>query len=169
MILRMPVVSNTSPIWNLASIERLDLVHDQFPDIRIPHDVWNELQVGDEYPEMTRIQRARDAQWIAVESLSHPYIQQSLMLELDRGESAAIALAIERGIGQILMDETDGRIAAKAMGLQPIGILGILLRAKHDGEIPSVTNEMRRLRHEAGFFIAEALFKYVQREAGEST
>ncbi len=165
----MPVVSNTSPIWNLASIERLDLVHDQFSDIRIPHDVWNELQVGAEYPEMTRIQRARDAQWIEVESLSNPYIQQSLMLELDRGEAAAIALALERGIRRILMDETDGRTAAKAMGLQPIGILGILLRAKHDGKISSVSNEMGRLRREAGFFIAETLFKYVQREAGEST
>ncbi len=41
-----PVVSNTSPIWNLASIERLDLLHDQFSIIRIPQDVWSELQVG---------------------------------------------------------------------------------------------------------------------------
>ncbi len=167
MILRMPVVSNTSPIWNLASIERLDLLHDQFPDIRIPHDVWRELQVGNEYPEITRIQHARDAQWIEVVSLTNPYLQQSLMLELDRGEAAAIALALELGISQILMDETDGRAAAKAMGLQPIGILGILLRAKHDGKIVSVSNKMVQLRHEAGFFIAESLFKHVQREAGE--
>ncbi len=82
MILPMPVVSNTSPIWNLASIERLDLFHEQFSDVRIPHDVWQELQVGHEYPEVVRIQRAIDAKWITVESLSNPYLQQSLMLEI---------------------------------------------------------------------------------------
>ncbi len=49
------MVSNTSPIWNLASIERLDLLHDQFQDIRIPQDVWRELLVGQDYPEVIRI------------------------------------------------------------------------------------------------------------------
>lgn len=167
MILPMPVVSNTSPIWNLASIERLDLLHEQFSDVRIPHDVWQELRVGHEYPEVARIQRAIDAKWITVESLSNPYLQQSLMLEIDRGEASAIALALELGIRQVLIDETDGRSAAKAMGLRPIGILGILLRAKDEGKIASVSHEMSRLRHEAGFFIAESLFQHVREVAGE--
>jgi hypothetical protein len=89
------------------------------------------------------------------------------MLELDRGEAAAIALALELGVSQVLMDEADGRAVAKAMGLHPTGVLGILLRAKYEGKIPSVSDEMSRLRNEAGFFIAESLFRYVQREAGE--
>ena len=57
----MRVVSNTSPIWNLASIERLDLLRDQFSEILIPHEVWQELQPGHEYPEVARIQRAINA------------------------------------------------------------------------------------------------------------
>ena len=81
----MPVVSNTSPIWNLAAIERLHLLHEQFPDLRIPEDVWDELQVMRNCPEALRIQQARDAQWIKVESLQNPHVRQSLMLELDRG------------------------------------------------------------------------------------
>jgi len=163
----MPVVSNTSPIWNLASIERLELLRDQFSDIRIPHAVWQELQVGHEYPEAARIQRAVTAKWMRVESLTHPYLQQSLMLEIDRGEAAAIALALELGVTQVLIDETDGRAAAKAMGLRPIGILGVLLRAKDAGTIASVSHAMSRLRHEAGFFIAESLFQRVREVAGE--
>lgn len=163
----MPVVSNTSPIWNLASIERLDLLHDQFSVVRIPDEVWQELQVGQEYPEVARIRQAIDAHWITVESLCNPYLQRSLMRELDAGESAAIALAIEQGVSRILIDEMDGRTAAKAMGLRPIGILGVLLRAKAEGEIVSVSQDMARLRHEAGFFIAESLFQRVQELAGE--
>lgn len=163
----MPVVSNTSPIWNLASIERLALLHEQFSEVRLPHEVWQEVQVGQEYPEVVRIQQAVDDRWITVESLTNPYLQQSLMLELDAGESAAIALALELGVNQILLDETDGRVAAKAMGLHPIGVLGVLLRAKDEGKIVSVSQDMMRLRHEAGFFIAESLFQYVRELAGE--
>ncbi len=167
MILSMPVVSNTSPIWNLASIKRLDLLHDQFGEVRIPQDVLAELQVGHEYPEMTRIQQALDARWLTVESLTNPYIQQSFMLDVDQGEAAAIALALELGIKCVVIDEADGRLIAKAMGLRSIGILGILLRAKHEGKIVSLSDEMSRLRHEAGFFIAESLFIRLQKEGNK--
>jgi predicted nucleic acid-binding protein len=136
--------------------------------VRIPQDVLNELQVGYEYPEMARIQQAIDAQWLTVESITNSHVQQSLMLDIDRGEAAAIALALELGITRIVMDEADGRATAKAMGLQPIGVLGILLRAKHEGKILSLSDEMSRLRHDAGFFIAESLFQRLRREAGET-
>lgn len=89
------------------------------------------------------------------------------MLELDQGEAAAIALALECNITRIIIDEADGRATAKALGLQPIGILGILLRAKHEGKLESVKSEMQKLRHEAGFFIAESLFQRILTEAGE--
>ncbi len=163
----MPVVSNTSPLWNLASIERLDLLHDQFPDIRIPQEVWQELQAGHAYPEAARLQDALNAGWITIESLTTPHIQQSLMLTLDGGEAAAIALALELGVGRVLMDETDGRTVAKAMGLRPMGVLGVLLRAKNAGKIASLSREMLRLRKETGFFIAEPLFQQLRDEAGE--
>lgn len=148
----MPVVSNTSPVWNLASIERLDLFQSQFSEVLIPHEVWQELQANHDYPEAVRIQRAIDEQWVKVVSLTNTHLRQSLMLDLDYGESAAIALALELGVGRILIDETDGRRTAKAMGLHPIGVLGVLIRAKDDGMIVSVSQEMTRLRREAGFF-----------------
>jgi predicted nucleic acid-binding protein len=129
--------------------------------------VWRELHAVGDSPEIRKIQRAEDAQWIRIESVKNQHVTQSLMLELDCGEAAAIALALESGISRILMDETEGRSVAKAMGLHPTGILGVLLRAKSDGKIVSVSDEMSRLRDEAGFFIAEPLFHRVQREAGE--
>jgi predicted nucleic acid-binding protein len=163
----MHVVSNTSPIWNLASIERLDLLHDQFSEVFIPEEVLAELQLGSEYPEITRIQKALDEQWIQIKPLRSSHLKHSIMLEVDQGEAAAIALALEYKITRIIMDEADGRAVAKALGLQPIGILGILLMAKNRGKLESVKNEMQRLRHEAGFFIAESLFQRILLEAGE--
>jgi len=163
----MPVVSNTSPIWNLASIKKLYLIHEQFSDVLIPDEVLAELRVGYDYPAMVEIQRALDEKWLKVEHLNNQHLKQSLMLELDSGEAAAIALAIELGIPHILIDEADGRATAKTMGLQPTGVLGILLRAKNEGKIISLLDELLKLRHESGFFIAEALFQRILREAGE--
>jgi predicted nucleic acid-binding protein len=163
----MPVVSNTSPIWNLASIQQLDLLRRQCADVLIPPDVLDELQLESGLPETHRIQQALDAQWIHVEPLKTAHLKQSLMLELDRGEAAAIALALERNIPRVIIDEADGRAAAKVLGLHPMGILGILLRAKHEGVLPSVNEEMQKLRHDAGFFIAESLFQRILVEAGE--
>lgn len=73
----MRVVSNTSPIWNLASIERLDLLHDQCPEVLIPPEVLAELQLESGCPETARIQHALDAQWIQVEHLRTSYLKRS--------------------------------------------------------------------------------------------
>ena len=127
----------------------------------------DELQLESGLPETLRIQQALDAQWIHVEPLKTAHLKQSLMFELDRGEAAAIALALERNIPRVIIDEADGRATAKALGLHPMGILGILLRAKHEGVLPSVNDEMQKLRHDAGFFIAESLFQRILVEAGE--
>jgi predicted nucleic acid-binding protein len=68
-----------------------------------------------------------------------------------------------------LMDERDGRAKAKALGLQPTGVLGILLHAKRDGHVDSVKVEMQKLRSKAGFFIADSLFAFILIEAGEQS
>lgn len=43
-ICAMPVVSNTSPILNLAIIDRLSLLREQFGEIYIPSAVLEELR-----------------------------------------------------------------------------------------------------------------------------
>ena len=65
------------------------------------------------------------------------------------------------------MDEHDGRAAARAMGLKPIGILGILLKAKHSESIESVKRTLEALRKDAGFYISPDLEEAVLKAAGE--
>ena len=167
MTLAMLVVSNTSPIWNMASISQLDLLCAQFPDVHIPQDVWDELIVAKDFNEFSHIQQSIELQQIKIQKLTNTALKQSLMLDLDKGEAAAIALAIESGIKDIIIDENEGRKVARAMGLRPIGILGILLLAKKQRKIHSLTDEMLRLKDMSGFFIADTLFKQLQKEAGE--
>lgn len=54
----MPVVSNTSPIMNLAIIGELSLLRDQFGEVLIPGAVFEELRVEEDLPGS---QNVRDA------------------------------------------------------------------------------------------------------------
>jgi uncharacterized protein len=163
----MPIASNTSPILNLAIIGQLDLLRQQFAEVLIPSAVWSELKPETTFPGATNVRLALQAQWLHEVKLKDANLVRALALDLDAGEAAAIALALECGFQQILMDEYDGRAKAKSLGLQPIGLLGVLLRAKRTGRLDSVQTPMQMLRHQAGFFIDEDLFKQVLQEAGE--
>ena len=149
----MPAVSNTSPLLNLAIIDQLHLLQQQFVEVLIPTVVLAELKPGTDYPGTERIRHALDTQWLRVVELKDDTLARALSLELDQGEAAAIAVAIELSHTQILMDERDGRAKAKALGLQPVGILGVLLQAKLAGQIPSVETSLRALKNEAGFLL----------------
>ncbi|MBI3242169.1 MAG: DUF3368 domain-containing protein [Chloroflexi bacterium] len=163
----MLVVSDTSPILNLAIIGQLDLLRTQFSEVLIPPAVLAELKPETESPGADVIRRALQAQWIRTTSVRDDRLIQALRLELDEGEAEAIALALELKADYVLIDEHEGREIAKAMLLTPIGILGVLLRAKRDGALDAVEPVLRALRQEAGFYIAEDLFTVVLAEAGE--
>ena len=161
----MPVVSNTSPILNLAIVGQLALLRQQFGKIQIPMAVLEELQIDENRPGSPLIQAAIAAGWIQVQSVSSQPLVQLLMQSLDKGESEAIALAIELGADWTLLDEREGRKVAKSLGLKVTGILGVLLRAKASGELPSLKPVIDELIGKAGFRIApELLATILQQE-----
>ncbi|NTU65808.1 MAG: DUF3368 domain-containing protein [Chloroflexi bacterium] len=163
----MPVVSNTSPILNLAIIGRLDLLRQQFSEVLIPPMVRQELKVDAELPGVEPIRLALQNDWLRVVELGNTDIARALRRDLDNGEAEAIALALQLRLTTVLIDEHDGRAAAKVMGLVPVGVLGVLLRAKRTGNLDSVVTAMRALQDQAGFFINPDLFASLAREAGE--
>jgi uncharacterized protein len=75
--------------------------------------------------------------------------------------------ALQLSMKTVLMDEHAGRAAARIMGLTPIGILGVLLRAKLSGHIASLEGLLTALQRDAGFYIAADLMLTILREARE--
>lgn len=125
----MPVVSNTSPILNLAIVGQLELIRQQFKQVQIPPVVLTELKVQENRPGSEEIQAALKSGWIQVQEINSPFLVRLLQQTLDRGEAEAIALALELQADWTLLDERDGRKVAKSLGLKVTGVLGILLRA----------------------------------------
>ena len=66
----MPAVSNTSPLLNLAIIDRLSLLRQQFGLIQIPTAVLGELRVNELLPGSLLLREAIEDGWIQVLEVS---------------------------------------------------------------------------------------------------
>lgn len=163
----MPVVSNTSPILNLAIIGQLSLLHEQCGEMWIPPGVLDELRVEEDLPGSQAIREAMKAGWLHAKDVEDQVLVRVLQRDLDRGESEAIALAVQVKADWTLLDEREGRRVAKSLGLKVVGALGILLRARREGKLPSLRRAMEELQQEAGFRIGADLFAQLLRENGE--
>jgi len=79
-----------------------------------------------------------------------------------------IDFIIEEMIAELLlMDERVGREVARHLGLQYIGLIGILVEAKHKGMMSAVKPHIDALRDMAGFHIRDALYVRVLQDEGE--
>ena len=160
----MLVVSNTSPLLNLAIIGQLSLLRQQFGQILMPTGVLEELRVEEALPGSAQLRDAIAAGWLQVQEVENQELVQLLRRDLDRGEAEAIALALQLQADWTLVDEREGRKIAKRLGLRVTGILGILLRAWHAGDLSSFPEVINQLREQAGFRIAPALLEEILRE-----
>ncbi len=161
----MIVVSNTSPITNLAAVGQLNLLQQLYGTIIIPQAVYQELtSAGDTIPGATEVQTFN---WIQVQQVTNRTLVNSLLNQLHQGESEAIALAIELQADWLLIDEELGRKVAANNQLKFIGILGVLIEAKQRGLIPSVKSVLDNLINQAEFWVTEALYNRVLQMAGE--
>lgn len=60
-----------------------------------------------------------------------------------------------------------GRETAAYFGIQALGVLGILTRAKQQNFIGEIKPSLDALRSRAGFHIKPALYQYVLQQNGE--
>ncbi len=163
----MPVVSNTSPISNLAISGRLDLLHEQLGEVLIPPAVETELLRHPLPKSLQRITAAIESGRIRVEQLPRPVPEH--LTALDPGESEALALALEIKASRIVIDESLARRHAARLGLAHVGILGLLRHARRTGQIDSLAEEISKLRAEARFFVSQSLEHRLLVSVGEAT
>jgi predicted nucleic acid-binding protein len=161
----MIVVSDTSPIINLAIVDQLDLLRQLYSKVIIPQAVYNEIVV--EGVGQAGAEEIERAEWIEVKTVTDRPMVTALEADLDVGEAEAIVLALELEADLLLLDERKGRVVAERLGIDHIGILGVLIRAKHEKLVPAVKPIIDGLMNKAGFWIGDELYQRVLHVAGE--
>lgn len=155
----MIIVSDTSPINNLAAIEQLCLLHQLYEEVLIPDAVYREL-TDPSFP-VAGATEVETWDWIQIRAVGDRTFVEALSDDLDLGEAEAIALAVEVHADRVLIDERRGRSIASRFKLGYTGILGILVEAKSQGLIAEVKPLLDALVNEAGFWVAEPLYSRV--------
>lgn len=155
-----PVVSNTSPLINLAGVGLLDLLPGLYGTIWIPEAVKREYAAGMGAGEPTFEEFA----WVKI-ALSVT-VQPDLPSSLGAGEAQAISLAIAENARALLLDEQLARGIARKKGLPVVGTLGVLVAAKESGLLAAVKPVLDMMVAQ-GRHLSERLYMQVLVAAGE--
>jgi len=147
------VISDTSCLIALASIDRIGLLQVLFSEVVTTAEV--EQEFGKQLPI-----------WIKLRQPINTDQQLELERTLGKGESSAIALAIEIPDSLVIIDEKQGRRVAMQLGLEVIGTLRVLLLAKQDGIIDNLKRAIAELQGH-GFRLDKDVIQDILREAGE--
>lgn len=138
----MPAASDAGPLIWLGKCGILLLLEKLYSEILIPEAVHEEsvssgLEMG--FEDAQAIEKAMEEVWIKVCGTSERFTgevegaETRLDIELGRGEREAIALASERGISTFLTNDEDAHHVGMALGLEPKGVLYVLLRGVAEG------------------------------------
>ena len=161
----MIVVSDASPLIGLAATGHLELLKHLYERVLIPDAVYQELTNSNaELPGTAEVQTL---EWIISQPVHNEMVVRALQGEVDDGEAAAIALAMELQADVVLIDERRARAVATRLGLNVVGALGVLVEAKHKGMVPRLKPVLDDLITRAGFWISSQLYERILQVVGE--
>lgn len=133
------IVMDAGPLILLAKIDALSVLTALPFRYIAPTNVLRELAAGPAFGHPPV-----EAPWLEICELREPLLAYARMT-LDDGEAAAIQLAQEQGIQFVCLDDRRGRRLAKALGLEVVGLLGLLTRAKRMGIIDELRPYVEKL------------------------
>jgi predicted nucleic acid-binding protein len=126
----MPVITDTSPLHYLILIGKAHLLPALYGKIVVPDAVVQELRHASAPEEVRSWVRALPS-WCDVRAPRCPVPGE--LSRLGAGEREAVLLAQEGHGGLLLLDDTEGRRAARRRALPVTGTLGVLGQAAERG------------------------------------
>lgn len=159
----MTLVFNASPLIILAKSGLLDCFLQLAEEVMIPSEVAGEIACSKNVMDPARHWVTHQTQLIQPTSIISPFV---MAWDLGAGESAVIALTAMRPGAIAVLDDLAGRRCAQALGLPIIGTLGLVLKAKHAGLIPSASQALNAITA-AGLYISPRHLEKIRHQAGE--
>ncbi len=153
------MIINASPLIIFGKLNRISLLKKIYLTLEIAESVYEEAvtkgmekNVRDAFIINENISNKN----IIVVELNGKFEQQAKKISeiygIDIGESETIALALQLGKKEVVIDEKAAREAAKAVGVKPIGSLRVLLMAfarnlLTKAEIKEIVTEMENTKY----------------------
>lgn len=148
------IISNTSCLIILDNIDRLDILQKLYQTIHLTEEVAQEF--GKPL-----------ASWMMVDVVQDKNYLRLLNASVDLGEASTNALAVKMpGDSVMILDDIKAKKLAKQLDLKYTGLLGILLKAKQQNVIASVSDILAQFR-QVNFRFSEKLEAEVLKLAGE--
>lgn len=146
------IIADTSCLIIYNKINRFGILQEMFPDLIVT------TEVATEFGELPG--------WITIQEVIDKEEYKKLTGELGKGEASSIALALELEECLLIIDERKGRKIAEDLGIDTIGSLGILIKAKERGVIIEV-REILELIDRTDFRISQSIREVVLKQSGE--
>ncbi len=105
-------------------------------------------------------------EWVEIAEVKDKYRQTILKLQIDKGESSAIALALETPDSVVILDDYKARKIAERLGVTLTGTIGVIIKAKLNGIIPSVKPIIEKIK-QTDFRLSAEIESQALKEADE--
>jgi len=147
------IISDTSCFIILTNVGELELLQKVYGQIVTTPEIVAEF--GEPLPE-----------WVEIAEVKDKYRQTILELQIDKGESSAIALALETPDSVVILDDYKARKIAERLGVTLTGTIGVIIKAKLNGTIPSVKPILEKIK-QTDFRLSREIETQALKEADE--
>lgn len=147
------IISDTSCLIVLTNIGEMTLLQQTYGTIITT------IEVAAEYGQVL-------PDWIEIKTVTDKNVQQVLELQIDKGEASALALALETPKCTLILDDYKARKVAEKLGLEITGTIGVIIKAKLKGIIPSILPYLDKL-NQTDFRITAEIKQQALKQAGE--
>jgi predicted nucleic acid-binding protein len=142
------IIADTSCLIALTNIELLDILKKMCSTVVVTPEIAGEY--GEPLPD-----------WIKIEAVKNTPILETIQHDLDRGESSAIALAMETEDALLILDEKKARSYAKRHNLTHTGTIGLLLDAYQEHLLEDIETIIDKL-HNIGFRMPSGIDAFIK-------
>ena len=158
------IVCDTSLLLYLGRIKKVTILPALYKEVYVPEKVALELDAG-------RLLRAdtidpRMLDWVNVVSVSEKEIHALPPNQLGIGEQSVIAYTKINPEYLAGLDDRLARLFAEQLGIKVVGMIGVLLKAKNKGLLPSLCLLLESV-HAQGFRMSNELYQEALSLAGE--
>lgn len=153
------IISDATVLITLINIDEFDVLKLFIDQVIIPDEVYHE--VSRTASAKRYLDHEIDSCFIQVAQYQDKQLFKDINYILDDGESASVTLALERKL-PLIIDEKKGRRFAQQLGVEIIGLVGILRFLYRDGRLSEAeTAEIVKKLNDSNFRISPDLLDLI--------